>query len=389
MKIKLVAIAKDECAYLAEWIFHHFEFGFDAIDIYINGTTDESLNLLKSIRNKYPINIIEADELLSKAGKRFQVSAYEDAYYRTSKENYTHIFFLDIDEFWTPKNFKTGIKEFIKYLGNPDVISFEWCVPSDEQNLFRKPFLKSNKYLKNYHVKSLLKITDRLEQINIHNSYIKNGDYRLADGSKLVSDLKHKYRVDEKDERGPIKDAFVLHRVTRSPIEYVSLLGRGRPSEALKIKDNRWGHITSTPNEKEFNVCEKRLTEYYLRYNQFLELLDLCEIIGSAREFVLDRYKKVVSRIPFIEGGNETTLNKVLKNVELPSVTLSHELYLKMQGKNFDFHTVNDMLARFYQEKSTQRKSEEFMLFICNTVIESLINKDVLLAILKNDFIDD
>ena len=47
-KVKVVAIAKDEGAYIAEWIFHHLYFGFDAIDIYVNRTTDntcQNLNL--------------------------------------------------------------------------------------------------------------------------------------------------------------------------------------------------------------------------------------------------------------------------------------------------------------------------------------------------------
>lgn len=45
LKIKLVAIAKDEAAYLPEWIFHHLYFGFDQIDIYVNNTSDNTFAL--------------------------------------------------------------------------------------------------------------------------------------------------------------------------------------------------------------------------------------------------------------------------------------------------------------------------------------------------------
>ena len=37
IKIKLIAIAKNEAANLPQWVFHHFRIGVDSIDVYING----------------------------------------------------------------------------------------------------------------------------------------------------------------------------------------------------------------------------------------------------------------------------------------------------------------------------------------------------------------
>lgn len=37
---KIIAVAKDEGAYLAEWIFYHLYKGFDEIEVLINRTTD-------------------------------------------------------------------------------------------------------------------------------------------------------------------------------------------------------------------------------------------------------------------------------------------------------------------------------------------------------------
>ena len=54
IKTKIVAVAKDEGAYLAEWVHHHLFLGFDAIDIYINRTSDNSLEILHKISEKYP-----------------------------------------------------------------------------------------------------------------------------------------------------------------------------------------------------------------------------------------------------------------------------------------------------------------------------------------------
>lgn len=54
MKVKLVAIAKDEAAYLPDWIFHHLYFGFDSIDIYVNNTTDNTYDLKLIFNAMFP-----------------------------------------------------------------------------------------------------------------------------------------------------------------------------------------------------------------------------------------------------------------------------------------------------------------------------------------------
>ena len=61
LKIKLVAIAKDEAAYLPEWIFHHLYFGFDAIDIYVNNTTDNTHELSQYLAPLESVSLIDGD----------------------------------------------------------------------------------------------------------------------------------------------------------------------------------------------------------------------------------------------------------------------------------------------------------------------------------------
>ena len=57
MKIntKLIAIAKNEGAYLPQWIYHHFSIGFDEIEIYINDTTDNSIAICEKIQKNHLI----------------------------------------------------------------------------------------------------------------------------------------------------------------------------------------------------------------------------------------------------------------------------------------------------------------------------------------------
>ena len=50
---RLVAIAKDEASYIADWIHHHLYFGFDQIHVYVNRTTDNTIAILKEITKRY------------------------------------------------------------------------------------------------------------------------------------------------------------------------------------------------------------------------------------------------------------------------------------------------------------------------------------------------
>ena len=59
-KIKLVAIANNESLskYLPQWIHHHFQVGFNEIEIYINDTTDNSVAICEKIKTNHPGLII-------------------------------------------------------------------------------------------------------------------------------------------------------------------------------------------------------------------------------------------------------------------------------------------------------------------------------------------
>ena len=63
--LKLVAIAKDEAPYLAEWIFHHLYLGVHEIEVYLNGITDNSYRIIRRIsRLSGRVNFVQSDELL-------------------------------------------------------------------------------------------------------------------------------------------------------------------------------------------------------------------------------------------------------------------------------------------------------------------------------------
>lgn len=189
IKIKLAAIAKDEAAYIPLWVYHHLRFGFDSMDIWINASSDNSLEVLKKIKKKYPekINFFNADNFLKNClneGRHFQREAYRAIYQSAANQGFTHIIFLDLDEYWMPKNGVSSICEFVTNFSKADAVSFKWYLDTPSQSTKKFPLPVDCKLLqRNRHVKTLLKISNRIKKIDIHNHQIENGSYFLADGS--------------------------------------------------------------------------------------------------------------------------------------------------------------------------------------------------------------
>ena len=94
IRVKLAAIARDEAAYLPEWIFHHLEFGFDEIEIYINNTTDNSLAVLANIKRNHPVVVTDANALFKQSTKNFQGQAYQALTKKAIADGFTHLMFL-------------------------------------------------------------------------------------------------------------------------------------------------------------------------------------------------------------------------------------------------------------------------------------------------------
>ena len=132
-KILLAGIAKDEGAYLPEWIFYHLKLGIGKILIYVNNTTDNSLQILEKISKNYPVDYkvvdgIESftkyDSIIEPAFKNrnpLQSRAYADIYSNVDKSLFSHILFLDIDEFIYGRNGNS-----LRNITNSDAFLFNW-----------------------------------------------------------------------------------------------------------------------------------------------------------------------------------------------------------------------------------------------------------------------
>lgn len=316
-KIKIVAIAKDEAAYIPQWIFHHLHFGFDAVEVWVNNTTDNSVEMLKEIGSKLgdeAVSVVEADDVLAQCianNGLFQPEVYNRAYRKELERGiYTHLMFLDMDELWTPLNFKDSIKDVLRRYPESDGISFLWMVdyPDPDRAAFVRPFLSSNRLQKDRHVKSLVKISPRTRGVRIHNHVSQGQIFHLGDGTQFEDDddvlsVDWAYISDNqlKARLGVSEKYFVVHQIYRSQQEYLSSLLRGRQHarDENVFKVNRWGYIPFHVESYTENICidDDLLKEYNQKFEAFIESGNLLNLLESARNFIVNRYQAALSML--------------------------------------------------------------------------------------------
>ena len=328
LKVKLVAIAKNESAYIPEWVYHHLYFGFDQIAIYYNGCSDNTLELLPFLPEDR-VRFINADSIFENTKGNPQLDIYRREFKYSRQQGYGHLMFLDLDEFWVPANLDNTIQEYISALPYFDSLCFQWVNRIDEEIPFDSA------------IKERLKVEDARQVKAIHKTFITPG---LMTPHNLIDNLLCRIMEDGrafKPGNGaqsvvanltvPEK-AFVLHRKYRSKKEYISLLGRGRPLAREKVvssfKDNRNGYCDPEKGRQlTFDAVN------YCKYNTFMSS-KLADFVSSssyklAKEHVLQRYCSVICDIKNASKDELPILLKVLRNVDLKEVQQAFEEYKK------------------------------------------------------------
>lgn len=355
-KIKLVAIAKDEAAYLPEWVFHHLYFGFDAIDIYVNNTTDNTSELSTILKSFSSVKLLDGDIFFNDESKSPQLTAYNEAFVNAKKSGFSHVMFLDIDEFWTPVDMKSSIKECLSSL-NADVVSFEWLNKFED---IKFASVITPKISGEHHplVKTIMSVDINVEKLDIHNVVATNAKYALSDGSAPVFTNTNQ-KLTSIDE---IKPYFIIHRMYRSSEEYVSLLGRGRPKGGSVFKDNRNGFCQLEYNLKTIILNEANTVTYQENREEFFAKNIPQDYMERAYGFIESRYNGVLELITKASVNDLTVLRKVLRNLELADVNKAYASYLQ---NIFDFvaKDVTDNLrdAAILLEKRNVNKSLKLM----------------------------
>lgn len=321
-RVKLVAIAKNEACYLPEWLAHHQYFGFKHISVYVNNTTDNTENIISKLSPIKHIEFCDGDDYFRSDIDVPQTQIYKEELKRSKKQGFSHVMFLDIDEFWTPKDLKTTIQDFLKQK-TADVVCFEWLNRTNEVKPFLPTIEEKIVGIKGNHVKSLVSTHVLLEAINPHNILGYKIKHQLADGSRYHVDENNFAKISAEEIKSPIKDIFILHRMFRSQEEYVALLLRGRPIQnrpyANIFKTNRSGYIPRKPNVS-ISFNKNVLTDYQCFLDDFFSNYKLHEEIDLGRKFVVEKRHLISKVIEETPAEALPILYKIFTRVTLPDV---------------------------------------------------------------------
>ncbi|WP_289027913.1 glycosyltransferase family 2 protein [uncultured Paraglaciecola sp.] len=351
VKVKLIAIAKDECAYLANWIFHHLYCGFAEIEVILNRTGDESFKLMKNIcrfNEKVTFSFSDFVDLVpGSAHTKMQHIAYALSYQKAVSKpsnDITHLMFLDIDEFWISTNLDLKINEFIEKTSDEKGISFCWMndIPNKERFVGLGCEIRGEK---SNLVKSVIPISSGLRAMRIHQPLLKKHQYILADGSPFEEDLV----IKEHSQRCVYTPAFIYHHCFRSSLEYVSSLYKGRPGyKNIPLKLNRSGLPMLGEQSLSVTFSAESFGKYQEAKNEFFQYGRILEITQSGQHFVVERYFDTIASLKKMLPANHKKLLRVFANVDIKEVdcvfsTFHDEL---IQGFNGRVEFIRDLAIK-------------------------------------------
>lgn len=273
----LCAIAKNEGAYLAEWIHYHLKCGFDSIWVYVNGTDDYSIDILESISKHHPVEYVICDYINDESysedtshiregflkNNKIQSCAYNEAI-KKAKDIYNYVMFLDIDEFFISPDM--NIKNLINKHENSDVISMKWYLEAGEHDEFDYVLKNTISCTPSRQIKSITKLKGNYDNILIHSSHSN----RVIGGNKVVLEHNTGY--------------FIFHRHLRSHNEYLSLLYRGDTikNTGNSLKLNRAGFNFNHDNK--IQIDSAIVSRFKKSYLEFIETCGISDFLHHSEE---------------------------------------------------------------------------------------------------------
>lgn len=315
---------------MPDWIFHHLHYKFDKIAIYINNSNDSSEQIAEALKENKKLDFVDGNPFFAQTSRPPQIAVYLHELSKARWQGFSHIMFLDIDEFLLSKTLDFNINEFASQL-TQDVCCFEWLHKMDEKIPFGPSISENIVGRKAPQVKSLISTRIKCISINPHNIYNPNASYVSAEGEYVSFDRNNYSRIDKGVFDTPVKSTFVLHRMIRHEIEYVAALSRGRPISREKqgsmFKNNRNGIFTDDKNVI-VSFPKETVERYENLRQQFYQQYNLTELVEEGRKQVLVRYSEVLGMIRNAPLDEKATLEKVLKNISHPEVVEAYEQYL-------------------------------------------------------------
>jgi hypothetical protein len=320
-KVALVAIAANEAAYMAQFVYHHLRMGFSPIILLTNNSEDDTAVMAAQMAARLPEVIhIDADPWREVWPiNEFQKRAYQLALHMIDgmqvKPDY--VMFLDIDEFWVPLTGDTTVSAYINRHDAPDTMMFNWVVPDKDDAPFSQAFLLDFVGSPHNHLKTIWRYGVSITHINPHN--VTSEDLRteiVVSGLPLVG--RHATNR-HPDHPG---DAMILHQMFRSMPEYVATLERGNPIDNLLFKTNRWGFRRFQVELKPINIsihpdlCRHWRTDF----PQWLEETGLTLMLVAGRASVVSRCERGLNTFLLLSDEDLEIYAKVFINVDFDAV---------------------------------------------------------------------
>mgnify|MGYP002280373457 CR=1 FL=1 len=226
-----MAIVKNECPYLVEWLAHHRCLGIDHFYIADNGSDDGTAELLARLHQACIVTLTHWPAT-EQAQLRWYTRAL-DQYRHDAK----YLAFIDADEFITPSVDVKPMARIEAVLGmaGVGVLALEWRVFGSSGQTMQEPGLVIERFTHassaarrvNRHVKSIVNPA-AVERMFVHSADLKDGyHYADAEGQPIAfrGGRTRSGRVDV-----PIADTLrINHYVIKSEQEFVEKkMRRGR-----------------------------------------------------------------------------------------------------------------------------------------------------------------
>jgi glycosyltransferase involved in cell wall biosynthesis len=226
MSVCLVAIAKNEARFLAEWLAHYLALGFDRIVVFDNESADKTAALLAEIGRRYPVERIPWP---TPADRSPQVTAYNHAAQKLLAGHDWAAFF-DCDEFLVLRQDR-AIGGFLdRYDASVAALAVSWLTfgssgrVSGDYGLVTDAFRRGGPrgWKNNRHYKTIVR-PSALRRMGVHHAELASGAYihpdgeplRLADGRGYAARIDHSL-------------AQLNHYQIKSKADFDEKVGRGR-----------------------------------------------------------------------------------------------------------------------------------------------------------------
>lgn len=325
-RVKLVGVAKDESAYLAEWCAHHLYFGFDQITVYLNRTTDNSYDILSRLRElDSRINVTSCDWvdwLPGNMPRAMQTIVYSQALSEAREQGFSHVALLDIDEFWMPLDSGVDITKFIDDLPAAHVIHLPWA---NLLEAWDKPFARISRYNECARAglgKSIISVDAPIAKMRVHHPTLRDSeetpdacqDKIMPDGRRLQPPHPGVKRVQRIPQNPPSEgyNCYLFHRMYRSEMEYISGLAKGRieNGQPQQLATNRYGYQV-----KPLGTFSVELNPaFYESYQSFVDNImndeTINQLLSEGQQLIERRYALALQ---LLEENSETIPSEIAR----------------------------------------------------------------------------